>query len=73
MTNITLAKRPNRPKGTELLGLTTEVWNCLTGCWHQDPEKRMTISEVLVLLDSTWVIHFTQDQTISWCSYNIEP
>jgi len=53
MTNITLGKRPDRPKGMEQLGLTTEVWNCLTKCWRQNPEERMTISEVLALLNST--------------------
>ena len=53
MTNIALAKRPSRPKGAEPLELTTEVWNCLTRCWHQNPEERMTISEVLALLNTT--------------------
>ncbi|KAF9644876.1 kinase-like protein [Thelephora ganbajun] len=53
MTNITLNKRPDRPKNTEPLGLTTELWNCLTKCWCERPEDRIPISEVLALLNST--------------------
>ena len=52
MINILLGKRPNRPEGMESSGLTTEVWHCLTECWHQNPEERKTISDVLDLLDS---------------------
>ena len=64
MTNITLGKRPDRPGGTELFGLTTEVWNCLTECWRQNPEERITISKALALLNSTWVHHLAQGQTM---------
>ena len=53
MTKITLGKRPSRPEDAEPFGLTTEVWNCLTACWHQNPGERITISEALRLLEPT--------------------
>ena len=64
MTKIMLGERPGRPEGTEAFGLTTELWDCLTVCWRQKPEDRITISEVLALLNSTWVLPLIQDQTI---------
>ena len=63
MTKIILEKRPDRPEGAEAFGLTTVLWNCLTECLHQKPEDRITISEVLGFLNSTWVLPLTQDQT----------
>ena len=59
MTKIIFGKRPDRPEGTEALGLTTELWNCLTNCLHHKPEDRITISEVLAFLNSTWVLPLT--------------
>jgi hypothetical protein len=47
---------PCRPKGAELVGSSTEVWNCIEKCWHQKPSERITISEVLALLSSMWVL-----------------
>lgn len=64
MTKIMLGKRPGRPEGTETLGLTTELWNYLTACWRQKPEDRITISKVLTLLKSMWVLPLIEDQTI---------
>lgn len=68
MTMIVFGDRPDRPEGTEALGLTTELWNCLTKCWHENPEERIGISEVLALLNSTWVLPLIQDQLIGMCS-----
>ena len=54
MTKIILGERPDRPEGTGALGLTAAV-ELSNGVWHQKPEDRTTISEVLALLNSTWV------------------
>ena len=64
MVMITVGKRPDRPEGTEALGLTTELWDCLTNCWHQQPEGRITISDVLAFLNSTWVLIHIRDETM---------
>ena len=56
MTKITLGERPVRPEGTRALGLTTTLWNSITRCWYANPEDRITISEMLGLLRSGWVI-----------------
>lgn len=55
MTKITLGERPSRPEGAEALGLTTGLWNRLTNCWHEKPDDRITISQVLTFLTSTCV------------------
>ena len=55
MAKITFGERPGRPEGTEALGLTTELWNCLKNCWHEKPDDRMTISQVLTFLTSMCV------------------
>jgi len=52
MTKITLGELPPRPKGTRAPGLT-KLWNNLAMCWHANPEKRITISEILKLLRLT--------------------
>lgn len=69
MTKIMLEERPDRPEGTEALGLTTELWDCLTNCLHQKAEDRITISEVLVFLNSMWVPPLVQDQTFGAYSH----
>ena len=56
MTKIVLGERPARPESTKALGLTTELWNGLTKCWHVNPKERVTIPEILVLLRYVWVL-----------------
>lgn len=68
MTKITLGERPRRPEGTEALGLTTGLWDCLTNCWHTKPEDRITISQVLTFLTSMCVHSHIEDQTLCACS-----
>lgn len=60
MTKITLGECPVRPESTKALGLTTELWNGLTKCWHVNPNDRITISEILVLLRYVWVLFPTR-------------
>ena len=59
MTNITIGRRPGRPEGGQSFGLTTEIWNCLQMCWRQQPAERITISDAVALLNSTWVLPLT--------------
>ena len=68
MTKITLGERPSRPEGAEALGLTTGLWNRLTDCWHEKPEDRITISQVLAFLTSTRVRFHIEDQPPGGCS-----
>ena len=63
MAKIALGELPARPEGTKALGLTTKLWNGLTGCWHTNPEDRITISDILELLHSAWVHSFPQGQS----------
>ena len=68
MTKITLGQRPTRPEGMKARGLTTELWCSLTKCWHENPEDRITISEILELLNSTSVLPLISCQVLRMCS-----
>ena len=64
MTKITLGELPARPEGTKAPGLTTELWNGLMRCWDRNPKGRITISEILQLMRSTWVFSFLRDRSV---------
>ena len=40
-------KRPEIPGNAQEIGLTSEMLKFLESCWHQDPEKRPTMEEVV--------------------------
>ena len=40
-------KRPEIPGNAQEMGLTGEMLKFLESCWHQDPEKRPTMEEVV--------------------------
>ena len=40
-------ERPEKPRNAQQIGLTGEMWELLESCWHQDPEKRPTMEEVV--------------------------
>lgn len=67
MTKITLGELPVRPERDKASGLTTNLWNGLTKCWHTKPEDRITIPEVLELIYSLWVLPLIA-QTFRTCS-----
>ena len=72
-TKITLNKRPSRPEGLEPCGLTAGVWDCLVKCLDPDPANRMTVTEVLEVLNSAWVPPLTQNQNSRKRLQYIEP
>ena len=43
--------RPKRPRGTEGVWLTDDVWEVLGRCWMPQPENRTTIEDVLQCLE----------------------
>jgi len=38
---------PEMPRNAQTVGLTAEVWKLLENCWHQNPEERPTMGEVV--------------------------
>jgi len=39
--------RPEMPGNAQAVGLTAEMWELLEKCWHQNPENRPTMGEVV--------------------------
>ena len=44
---------PGFPQNAEDVGLSTQMQNFLTRCWHANPTKRPTIDEVVETLEFT--------------------
>ena len=40
-------ERPQKPPGVEALGLVPALWKLTEDCWHQTPERRPDIANVL--------------------------
>ena len=52
-------ERPLRPRESEKLGFTNNVWKILQTCWEKDPSARPSIDAVSVYLkqaSETWVV-----------------
>jgi hypothetical protein len=52
-------ERPRRPRDSEKLGFTDEVWEVLENCWDKDPSARPSVDLVAVCLKQaaeTWVV-----------------
>ena len=52
--------RPQYPQNAEVVGLTTEIWEFLERCWHQDLIERPTIDEVV----RTWERFLGNDESV---------
>ncbi|KAG6329976.1 hypothetical protein ID866_9114 [Astraeus odoratus] len=51
VTRILMRRLPDRPSSeATLTRLSDEWWNVCTGCWAEDPSKRLQMSEVIKLL-----------------------
>ena len=44
---ISRERRPEKPCGAESRGLTTEIWEFIQRCWHQNPTERPDIGAVV--------------------------
>ena len=49
---IAQGQRPEKPRGAEISGLTTEIWKFTQRCWHQNPAKRPRIGAVVAAWQS---------------------
>ena len=52
-------ERPPKPRDSEKLGLTHDVWETLRRCWEEKPSARPPISAVSICLEEaakTWVV-----------------
>ncbi|KAF9781243.1 kinase-like domain-containing protein [Thelephora terrestris] len=52
-------ERPRRPRDSEKLGFTDEVWEVLQNCWGKEPSTRPSVDLVAVCLKQaaeTWVV-----------------
>ena len=50
LKKIMVGERPTRPQGVQALGLTDSMWDMTVCCWHKDPARRPTMTEVIELL-----------------------
>ena len=52
-------ERPLRPRDSEKLGFTDEVWESLQRCWEKKPSERPSIDAVSTCLEhaaETWIV-----------------
>ena len=52
-------ERPTRPRDSEKLGISDDVWESLQRCWEKEPSERPPVSAVSVCLKraaETWVV-----------------
>ena len=50
MFKITSGGQPDRPLGTQELGLVDPIWDMTVSCWQQDPSHRPIITTVVGFL-----------------------
>ena len=58
-------ERPTRPQEAQELGLTDSMWDMTVRCWHQDPAKRPTMTEVVELLRELLVLSLSIEADLS--------
>ena len=52
-------ERPPRPRDSEKLGFTEDVWETLWTCWEKEPSARPSVDVVSICLEGavkTWVV-----------------
>ena len=59
---IAQGQRPEKPRGAEPRGFTSEIWRFTQRCWHQNPTKRPKIDAVV----TTWRGFESQEK---WVTY----
>lgn len=55
-------ERPPRPKNSESLGITNEIWDLLELCWAKDVSSRPVINHVVTCLEGA-MKHWSADAT----------
>jgi len=58
---VSNGERPRRPNQKH--GLSDLTWTLVQMCWHQEPEKRPSITSVLEKMLDNNVVHLTETET----------
>ena len=66
-------ERPRIPEDRKTCALTQEVWRVFTKCWEKVPDRRLSISEVLNLLQYLWVPNFVGGLRFADSMYKTSP